>query len=327
MIESRISAERSRFAPSTTGPAHPGTLLAALLCWLDARSRGAGLLLRLEDLDPQRSSPAHADAMADDLRWLGLDWDEIALQSDAVSAHESALEALAAQGRLYPCHCSRSRIRDHWRRAAEGGSLQRAPDGGWRYPNLCRGRPLPAASLGGWRAAAEPLRVQLPAGVVAPADESGLDLAQDPAALLGDPVVVRRDGSVAYQLASVVDDFASEVTRVVRGRDLAVTTATQVALQQLLGYPTPVYRHHALLLERKGGKLAKLHGAVGTPELRAVYEPAALCGVLAHAAGLRDRPEPVTPRELLADFSWQRVTRDDRVMLWAGSELHVGDVG
>lgn len=302
-----------RFAPSTTGRAHPGTLLAALLCWLDARSRGARVRLRLEDLDPERCRPEWALAMERDLAWLGLDWDAVDVQSGQAPRHAEALDALAREGLLYPCACSRSRIR------ALGA---RSPDGGYRYPNLCRGRALPA---GGWRASDEPLRVRLPEGRVELRDESGLDLSQDPTAELGDPVVRRRDGAVAYLLASVVDDAADGVTRVVRGRDLATSTATQVRLARLLGEPVPSYRHHLLLLERHGGKLAKLHGAVGIDDLRAHHDAPALCGMLAACAGLRPDETPVTPRELLADFDWARVRGDDRVVEWRDGRLHAFD--
>jgi glutamyl/glutaminyl-tRNA synthetase len=306
----------SRFAPSTTGPAHPGTLLAALLCWLDARSRGARLLLRLEDLDPERCRPEWSGRMTDDLAWLGLDWDEVTEQHAFAARHVAALDRLAAAGRLYPCACSRKAVR------ALG---LHAPDGGFRYPNTCRGRLLPP---GGWRGAGEPLRVRLPEGRVEPRDEGGLDLGQDPAAELGDPVVVRRDGAVAYLLATVVDDGAAGVDRIVRGRDLAPLTATQLALQRLLGLPEPVYRHHLLLLEERdetpGHKLAKLHGAVGAPALRARYAPDALCGILACAAGLLAEPAPVTPRSLLPGFAWQRVATRDREVRWTGRELVLG---
>jgi glutamyl-tRNA synthetase/glutamyl-Q tRNA(Asp) synthetase len=301
--------EVARFAPSTTGPAHPGTLLAALLCWLDARSRGARLVLRLEDLDPERSTPEWARQMRADLAWLGLDWDEELLQSRARPSHEEALDRLAAGGHLYPCACSRQQIR------ALGHA---ASDGGARYPGTCRQRPLPP---GGWREAGQPLRAQLPAGRIAVGDERGVDLSQDPAGQLGDPVVLRRDGAVAYHLASVVDDARAGVTRVVRGRDLAVTTATQVALQDLLGLRRPAYRHHLLLLEERGGKLAKLHGAVGAAELRRVYDAPALCGVLACAAGLRETTEPVTPTTLLPGFRWSEVADADRTLRWTGDRL------
>jgi glutamyl-Q tRNA(Asp) synthetase len=299
----------SRFAPSTTGPAHPGTLLAALLAWLDARSRGARVLLRLEDIDPDRCRPEWSARMLEDLAWLGLDFDAVEAQHTFAGRHAGALDRLAALGALYPCACSRSILR---------ADAEPAPDGSRRYPNRCRGRALPP---GGWRASAEPLRVALPAGRIEIRDESGLDLSQDPAGEMGDPIVRRRDGAVAYQLAVVVDDGASGVTRVVRGRDLAPSTATQCALARLLDLPAPAYRHHLLLLEEHGGKLAKLHGAVGAAELRRAYAAPALLGWLAYAAGLRERAVPVAPRELAADFSWSRVAADDRVVHWTGDAL------
>jgi len=301
--------ETSRFAPSPTGPAHPGTLLAALLCWLDARSRGARLVLRLEDLDPERCRPEWSRAMLEDLAWLGLEWDALLEQTAASAAHEAALDRLAADGRLYPCACTRTEI------TSRGAG---APDGGVAYPGTCRDRPLPDA---GWREANAALRVRLPRGRLELEDESGLDLSQDPGREMGDPVVRRRDGAVAYHLAGVVDDADLGVTRVVRGRDLATTTATQVALQRLLTISRPGYRHHLLLLEERGGKLAKLHGAVGASELRRHYDAAELCGALAWATGLRSTRDPITPGALLREFAWERVRDADRPMRWTGEAL------
>ena len=117
---SRSLAGVGRFAPSTTGPAHPGTLLAALLCWLDARSSGARVLLRLEDLDPDRCRSAYADAMLAALDWIGLAFDGLALQSELSAAHEAALDRLADADLLYPCSCSRREIRDGGERALDG---------------------------------------------------------------------------------------------------------------------------------------------------------------------------------------------------------------
>jgi glutamyl-Q tRNA(Asp) synthetase len=302
-----------RFAPSTTGPAHPGTLLAALLCWLDCRSRGARVVLRLEDLDPERCRPAFAQAMIDDLAWFGLDWDVIEHQHANRARHEAALDRLAARGMLYPSTISR-------RELEQGG--RHAPDGGWAYDNHERGMPLPA---GGWRACHLPLRVRLPEGMVSPVDLGGLDLVQDPAQAFGDPVVRRRDGAIAYHLASVVDDDAAGVTHVVRGRDLATSTAMQVALRHVLGLPVPTYRHHLLLLERQDRKLAKFHGAVGVDELRRHYTGPALCGWLAAAVGLLETAQPCTPPELLRGFGWERVRRDDLLVRWRGGRLEVGD--
>ena len=285
--------EVSRFAPSATGRAHPGTLLAALLCWLDIRQRGGRLVLRLEDLDPERCTPALVSGLIDDLTWFGLDWDVLETQSANAHRHEAALDALAEAGVLYPCSLSRSDLRAIGRVG---------PEGAWMSDNRHRGVPLPAA---GWRACAEPLRVRMPGD-------------------MADPVVRRRDGAVAYHLAAVVDDAAVGVTRIVRGRDLASSTATQVALQELLGLATPTYHHHALLLDAgDGGKLAKFHGAVAVPELKKSMNAEALCGVLAAAVGLRSSPQPVTPRELLADFTWDAVTTRDVPLRWTGTGLHL----
>jgi hypothetical protein len=304
---------RGRFAPSTTGPAHPGTLLAALLCWLDARSRSGTVLLRLEDLDPDRCRPEFARMMIDDLEWLGLDWNGVVEQSTLAFQHEAALDRLAADGVLYPSPVSRAELQAIGRRA---------PDGGWAYDNRDRSRSLPT---GGWRSCTDPLRVRLPDGWIFPVDEGGIDLAQQPAVAFGDPVVRRRDGAIAYHLAVVVDDGAAGIDRVVRGRDLAASTATQAALQQLLGLATPTYRHHLLLLEKTGQKLAKLHGSVGAPELRRHYAAPELCGFLAWCAGLIDRPEPCTPADLVKGFSWNRVRRDDRLVGWDGERLHLAE--
>lgn len=302
-------AECGRFAPSTTGRAHPGTLLAALLCWLDIRSRGGQVWLRLEDLDPERCTPELALGLHEDLRWFGLTWDGVCAQHERLSLYAAALDRLAAAGRLYPSPISRTELQRVGRRG---------PDGGWAYDNRDRQRALPAS---GWRDCREPLRVRLDDRLVALRDEDGSELSQDPAAALGDPLVRRRDGAFSYHLACVVDDAALGVTRVVRGRDLATSSATQVALQGLLGLPTPVYRHHFLLAERHGGKLAKLHGAVAVPVLRSAYSGPALVGLLAHWAGLRDDAAPCQPAELLADFTWDRVRRTDQVVVWDGRKL------
>lgn len=301
-----------RFAPSTTGQAHPGTLLAALLCWLDARSRGDRVIMRLEDLDPERCTPAFGNAICDAVAWLGLEWDAIEWQSAARERHEAALDVLAARGLLYPSSVSR-------RELAEAG--QRAPDGGWAYDNRDRGRSLPIA---GWRSSDEPLRVQLSDDHITLHDASGLDLSQAPTRAFGDPIVRRRDGAIAYHLASVVDDAAGGITHVVRGRDLAASTATQVALQRVLGYKTPIYRHHVLLLEARDQKLAKFHGAVGWDRLRQIYDAPSLLGILAVAAGLRTTSAPVTVPELLAEFSWSRVRTHDIELHWDGSTLRLG---
>lgn len=303
---------RTRFAPSTTGPAHPGTMLSALLCWLDARSRGAEIWLRLEDLDPDRCRPGFVQRMIDDLGWLGLTWDRVVVQSDRRVDHEAVMDRLEALGCLYPCSCSRRRLRENGRPA---------PDGGHAYDNRCRTHPLPP---GGWRKCADAIRVKLPDEHVHVVDEAGLDLSQRPTHAMGDPVVRRRDGAFAYHLACVVDDHESGMNRIIRGRDLATSAATQILLHRLLGYAEPVYRHHFLLLESHGGKMAKFHGAVGASELRRFYDPEMLCGLLMSWSGVLEKPEPCRPADLSASFDWSRVRNSDLMVSWNGNHLTAG---
>lgn len=291
---------RGRFAPSTTGEAHPGTLLSGLLVWLDARSRGGVALLRLEDLDVTRTKASFAAQLVEACAWLGLTWDEVVTQSDRREAHEAALDRLAAAGRLYPCACSRS--------DRAGG--RRAPDGGWAYDNVCRGRVL----AGDWRDASEPIRLRLDDDRIELVDEGGLDLSQTPAREMGDPVVRRRDGVIAYQLAVVVDDAETGITDVVRGEDIAPSTATQVMIQRLLGLPTPRYRHHFLLLESAGAKLSKLHRSLPFSQVRQTFDGPQLCGLLAQVAGITSTMTRCTPAALVASFDWANVRRDSPLL-------------
>ncbi|GDY12580.1 glutamyl-Q tRNA(Asp) synthetase [Planctomycetota bacterium] len=296
----------SRFAPTASGRAHPGTLLAGLLAWLDARRSGARLILRIEDIDRERCTPALAAALIGDLDWFGLDFDAVERQSEHAADHLAALERLAALGRLYPSTMSRRQV------TALG---RRAPDGGWAYDNSERDTPLPDD----WRSADIALRVRLPEGRVAPVDEGGVDLEQNPAQSFGDPVVRTRSGGATYHLAVVVDDHHAGVDRIVRGRDLATASATQAALRRLLGWPDPVYRHHLLVLESDAsGKLAKSHGSISGDELRQIT-PERLCGELARLAGLADTSAPCRPRDLLDGFCWQRISPADAV--WDHTKL------
>jgi glutamyl-tRNA synthetase/glutamyl-Q tRNA(Asp) synthetase len=141
---------------------------------------------------------------------------------------------------------------------------------------------------------------------------------------MGDPVVRRRDGSISYQLAVVVDDHAASITRVIRGKDIAPSTATQAALYGMLGLNQPTYRHHLLLLEKHEEKLAKLHGAIDIDALKDRYSAQNLCGLLAHGVGILDKPEPVDPIDLLSRFDWNTVASRDMLTSWDGVELRIG---
>ncbi len=295
--------KRSRFAPTTSGRAHPGTLIAALLCWLDARHRGGEARLRLEDLDRERTKSGYLEGLALDFAWFGLDWDGVERQSEGTERHDAAIEGLVSDGRVYACDCSRAAIR---------GAGRLAPDGSYAYPGTCRGNRV---SAGDWRSESRPLRLELASDAIHLRDESGAVLSGDAAVLFGDPLLRRRDGATSYHLASVLDDAATGVDRVVRGRDLLPTTLLQVALQRELGLPTPSYRHHCLFLERRGGKLSKLHGAVDVPALQTRYGAEELCGALAGFVGLGDGGR-CAPRELVSGFDWARVSEDDVLLDW-----------
>ncbi|MEZ7981087.1 MAG: glutamate--tRNA ligase family protein [Myxococcota bacterium] len=314
-VARRAPFARGRFAPSTTGPAHPGTLLAALLCWLDARSAGAEVVLRLEDLDLDRTKPGYVDGLRRDLEWFGLEWDEIVVQSHAQERHETALVEWIREGRVYACECSRSEIR-------AAGRL--APDGSHAYPGTCRARRV---TVGDWRNESQALRLELPSEWIELRDETGADLSGDAAADFGDPILRRRDGAFSYHFVSVLDDAAERIDRVVRGRDLMPTTRLQVALRKLLGLSVPSYRHHCLFLERRGEKLSKLHGAVDIETLRQHYDAEGLCGRLAElvglgktltgsAGGLHCRPD-----DLVSGFEWAQVRSEDRALVWDGTRL------
>jgi glutamyl/glutaminyl-tRNA synthetase len=262
-------------------------------------------LLRLEDLDQGRTKPGFVDAMNRDLAWFGLDWDGVSRQSEHIERYETKVEELAGEGRVYACDCSRARIRD---------SGARAPDGSLRYPGTCRDNLVDRLD---WRGLDLPLRIRLDEEFVDLRDESGLDLSGNPALLFGDPLLRRRDGAYAYHFVSVVDDEAEGVDRIVRGRDLAPSTTLQAALRAIFGFSLPRYRHHALLLESKGEKLSKLHGAVDIRALALRYDARDLVGRLAHFVGLVPEGTRCLPIDLVAEFDWSRVGASDVILDWS----------
>lgn len=229
-----------RFAPSPSGPLHFGSLVAALGSCLDARAAGGRWLLRIEDIDAPRTVPGAADGIIATLRRFGFHWDgEIVWQHQRQSAYAAALDALRARGMLYPCACSRREMAD--------SALTR--DGARRYAGTCRDG-LPAGRVPrAWRVRAD--------GTVRFADRVQGPQHQSLPDEVGDFVVFRADGQYAYQLAVVVDDAAAGITHIVRGADLLDSTARQIHLQQVLGYPTPRYAHLPVVVNQAGEKLSK----------------------------------------------------------------------
>ena len=267
-----------RFAPSPTGPLHFGSLVAAVASWLDARAVNGRWLVRIEDVDTTRTVPGAADAILRSLEAFGLHWDgEVVRQSARTALYDSALGRLREMHLVYRCRCSRKEIADSAVQGIEGAI----------YPGTCRDAGVPAGAL-----AAE--RVRVDAATIAFDDRVQGRIAQDVAREVGDFVLKRRDALHAYQLAVVVDDAAQEITDVVRGADLLQSTARQVLLQRLLGFPTPRYLHIPIAANARGEKLSKQTLA---PEADAASASALLRDALAFLG--QPRPAAHAPREIL----------------------------
>lgn len=242
---------RGRFAPSPTGPLHAGSLVAALASWLDARANGGQWLVRIEDVDTLRCVPGADQIILYQLAACGLHPDEpVVYQSQRGHLYQTALDALIAQNRAYPCACTRQDIA--LALAASGQARKR--HGELVYPGTCRhglgGRPARA-----WRFLTD-------ANIEVPWNDRRLgDQVQNVGREVGDFIVKRSDGLWAYQLAVVVDDAAQGITHVVRGADLADNTARQIVLQRALGHSRPHYMHTPLVLANDGEKLSKQNGA------------------------------------------------------------------
>ena len=292
-----------RFAPSPSGRMHLGNLWSCLLAWLAARSAGGSIVLRLEDLDPDRCRQEYCDQVMRDLEWLGLDWDgEPVYQSRRTEAYAAAFRELERQGLVYPCYCTRAE------RLAS--SAPHRSDGITVYDGRCRSLTAPEREKlektrrPAWRAAVGEKSISFCDMLCGKYEE---DLKMD----CGDFILRRSDGVYAYQLAVVVDDAWMGVTQVVRGADLLPSAPRQAWLHRTLGYEPPEFAHVPLLTASDGRRLAKRDRDLDVGVLRQRYTAEQLAGYLACWAGLLDRPEPVRPRELVEEFSWKRVPRED----------------
>ena len=296
---------RGRFAPSPSGRMHLGNVWSCLLAWLSARSAGGGMVLRLEDLDPDRCKMEYCDQVMRDLEWLGLDWDgQPVYQSRRTEAYAEAFHTLERRGLVYPCYCTRAE-----RLAA---SAPHRSDGAAVYDGRCR-RLSPAERESLSRTRRPAWRVQVPEESITFRDLLQGEYSEDLPRECGDFILRRSDGVYAYQLAVVVDDAAMGVTQVVRGSDLLDSTPRQLWLQEVLGLPHPSYGHVPLLLAPDGRRLAKRDRDLELGQLREMYTAPQLVGRLAFAAGLIPEYAPVTPGELLPLFAWTKVPRGDMV--------------
>lgn len=261
----------TRFAPSPTGHLHLGHAFSAVTAWRRARQAGGRFLLRLEDIDATRCRPEYAEAILDDLRWLGLGWDgAVRVQSRHLAAYRAALETLAERGLLYPCFCTRADIA---REVAAAGAAPHGPDGPL-YPGTCRTLPAPERAARLAAGLAHAWRLDMARAVAAlPGplwfEEEGEGRIPAEPAQFGDVVLGRKDVPASYHLCVTHDDAAQGVTLVTRGVDLKPATHLHRLLQALFDWPAPVYAHHRLLTDPNGRRLAKRDRALTLRELRA----------------------------------------------------------
>jgi len=316
---------KGRFAPSPSGRMHLGNVYAALLSWLSVKKKGGSWVLRIEDLDPQRCKLDYALQLEDDLRWLGLDWDEGGtenrgscgpyLQSQRSEIYEDFLERLRRTGLTYPCTCTRADI-----------MATQAPhesDGRIVYKGTCRPANITVIASNAVRASvpdgspsglSAATRLYVPDKAITFTDGHYGAQSVNLATHCGDFILRRKDGAWAYQLAVVVDDALMGITEVVRGRDLLLSASQQLYLYDILSLNAPEFIHFPLICNEAGQRLSKRDKSLDMGELRQTYTPEQIIGRIAYFAGQTDRPEPMNAQELLKLFEWDKVPVQDIVI-------------
>ena len=289
-----------RFAPTPSGRMHLGNVFAALIAWVSVRSRDGEMVLRMEDLDTQRTSADFAQVLRDDLAWLGLDYDrETPPQSQRGAVYDTYFEKMREMGLLYPCYCTRSQL--------HSVNAPHLSDGTYVYTGTCRNLTDAERAQFNRKPA---WRVMVPDKVWQVEDKVQGHYTLNLATECGDMVVRRADGIYVYQLAVTVDDGEAGVTEVVRGMDLLSSAPRQMYLQELFGFPHPEYGHVPMLLAPDGRRLSKRDRDLDLGELRKRVSPEQLIGTLAYASGLIDANESISAKELAAEFSWGKLRGD-----------------
>ena len=293
-----------RFAPSPSGRMHLGNVFSAMLAWLSVRAAGGELVLRIEDLDPDRCRPEYAEQLKNDLLWLGLDWDrEQTPQSRRGAVYAAHFEQLRDAGLVYPCYCSRADL--------HAADAPHASDGRVLYAGTCRNlteaQRAQMTKPPAWRLMVPDRDYGFRDGLQGEFSEN---LAQD----CGDFIIRRADGVYAYQLAVVTDDADGGITEIVRGRDLLESTPRQLYLYELLGKNPPAFYHVPLLLAPDGRRLSKRERDLDLGALRSMAGPEKILGFLAGACGLIPQGEEASARELAEIFDWKRVAAENIVI-------------
>ena len=296
-----MTAPVGRFAPTPSGRMHLGNVFAALIAWLSVRSRNGYLVLRMEDLDTQRTSSEFAETLRQDMKWLGLEWDlETAPQSQRSDVYDRYFQQLTDLNLLYPCYCTRSQLHNV--------NAPHLSDGTYVYPGTCRDLTDEQRSA---MNRAPSWRVKVPDKLWTVNDHIQGLYTENLATDCGDFVVRRADGVYVYQLAVTVDDGEAGVTEVVRGTDLLSSAPRQMYLQELFGFSHPEYAHVPLLLAPDGRRLSKRDQDLDLGALRQRLTPEQLIGSLGFTAGLLETPAPISARELAGAFSWNKLKKQD----------------
>ena len=300
-----------RFAPSPSGRIHLGNMFCSLIAWLSAKQKGGRIVLRIEDLDTARCPRKYSLQMQEDLRWLGLHWEEGPVcggpdapyyQSERTELYRQALGKLEEMGLVYPCFCTRGEL--------HAASAPHRSDGQVLYAGTCRD--LTKEQIEEKRLRRAPaFRLRVPEETWAFTDGPMGPYAENLARDCGEFLLRRSDGMFAYQLAVVVDDAAMGVTEVVRGADLLDSTPRQMYLYHLLGLQTPEFYHVPLLLASDGRRLSKRDADAGLDDLQGRCSAEEIVGKLAWLAGCNPSAQPRTPESLLTDFAWDRVPKED----------------
>ena len=286
-----------RFAPTPSGRMHLGNVFAALMSWLSPKSKGGAWILRMEDLDTQRTKAEYAELLRDDLRWLGLAWDgETAPQSERSAVYDRYFDQLREQGLLFPCYCTRSQLHNV--------NAPHLSDGTYVYAGTCRNLTEEQRSA---QKRQPSWRVTVPDREFRFTDLVQGDYRENLSTDCGDFVVRRADGVYVYQLAVTVDDGEAGVTEVVRGWDLLSSAPRQMYLQELWGFEHPAYAHIPMLMAPEGRRLSKRDQDLDMGALRNRLKPEELIGVLAHAAGLTETAQPISAAELATVFDWSKI--------------------
>ena len=296
-----MSAVVGRFAPTPSGRMHLGNVFAGLIAWLSVKSQGGSMVLRMEDLDTQRTSAEFAEVLRKDLQWLGLTWDlETPPQSQRHTVYDRYFERLADLGLLYPCYCTRSQL--------HSVNAPHLSDGTYVYPGTCRNLTQAEQRAFGRNPA---WRVCVPDRVWTVDDRVQGTYTENLATHCGDFVVRRADGVYVYQLAVTVDDGEAGVTEVVRGMDLLSSAPRQMYLQSLFGFPHPRYGHVPMLMAPDGRRLSKRDADMDLGYLQSRVKPETLLGLLAYSSGLTDRLTAISAQELVSEFSWAKLVKEN----------------